>query len=277
MIDLHCHSTSSDGTYRPKDLVKMAEDLGISHLALTDHDTTDGLNELLNSDSNVIRIPGIEISVYFKKGELHLVGLFIDKNNTELSLMEKEIKQFRLERNDKMISNLSKLLKRNISINDLTDNPEGQLGRPHIAKFLVKNGVVPTINEAFEIYLKDGGLLSVKKQHVPIERAIQVIKKAGGLTIMAHPSTLKLDDEKLEKLILDYKALGLDGVEAYSSHSPEDKKEVFADIALRNGLIVSCGSDFHGANGKVASLGADLGKMSDDFILKPMYERLKSM
>lgn len=276
MIDLHCHSTASDGSYSPDELLKMAENLGITHLALTDHDTTDGLEQFFKNKSTVNRIPGIEISVYFEKGELHLVGLFVDRNNSELSIMEKEIKQYRKERNEKMLESLSKLLKRNVTINDLTSNPEGQLGRPHVAKYLVKNGVVATINDAFEQYLKDGGPLAVKKQHVPVSRAIDVIKKSGGLAILAHPSTLKQTDENLEKLILEYKSLGLDGVEAYSSHSPSDKKEVYADIALKNGLIVSCGSDFHGANGKVASLGADLGMLSDDYILKPLYERLKS-
>lgn len=276
MIDLHCHSTASDGSYSPNELLKMAEDLGISHLALTDHDTTDGLEQFFKDKSTVNRIPGIEISVYFEKGELHLVGLFVDRSNSELAIMEKEIKHYRKERNEKMLKSLSKLLKKNVTINDLTDNPEGQLGRPHVAKYLVKNGIAATINDAFEQYLKDGGPLAVKKQHVPVSRAINVIKKSGGLAILAHPSTLKQTDENLEKLILEYKNLGLDGVEAFSSHSPDEKKEVYVDIASRNGLIVSCGSDFHGANGKVASLGADLGTFSDDYILKPLYERLKS-
>lgn len=276
MIDLHCHSTASDGSYSPNELLKMAEDLGISHLALTDHDTTDGLEQFFKDKSTVNRIPGIEISVYFEKGELHLVGLFVDRSNSELAIMEKEIKHYRKERNEKMLKSLSKLLKKNVTINDLTSNPEGQLGRPHVAKYLVKNGIAATINDAFEQYLKDGGPLAVKKQHVPVSRAINVIKKSGGLAILAHPSTLKQTDENLEKLILEYKNLGLDGVEAFSSHSPDEKKEVYVDIASRNGLIVSCGSDFHGANGKVASLGADLGTFSDDYILKPLYERLKS-
>lgn len=272
MLDFHCHSTASDGSFSPKELVSMAEKLGITHLALTDHDTTDGIAEFMSVKSDVVRIPGIEISVYFPSGELHLVGLFIDIHNKEFADLEKDVKNFRKERNVKMIAALSELMKKNVALEDLTDNPDGQLGRPHIAGYLVKNGIVSGVNEAFEMYLKDGARLAVPKKHVSIERAIKAVKSAGGISVLAHPSTLKLDDCDLEKVIASYKQIGLDGVEAYSSHSPEDKKTVFADIARKHGLIISGGSDFHGSNAKAASLGANFGDLKDEEILNPMYK-----
>lgn len=276
MIDLHCHSLASDGSYSPLELINMAENLNITHLALTDHDTTAGLDEFLSYQSNVKRIPGIEISVEIDKGELHIVGLFIDRTNKSLMEMEEEVQHYRKKRNEKMLAALSKLVKKNVKIEDLVDNPNAQLGRPHVAKYLLRNNIVSSIQDAFDLYLKDGASLAFKKQQVSIERALSVIKSAGGISIMAHPYTLKLDDEKLEDLIKQYKILGLDGVEAYSSHNPLEKKHIFAEIAKRNGMLISCGSDFHGANGKVASLGADTCGISDDEILEPIYHRLNN-
>lgn len=271
MIDLHCHSVASDGSYSPSELIKMAEELGITHFALTDHDTTDGIKEFISYKSDIKRIPGIEISCEIEKGELHIVGLFIDIENRKLKEMEEEVKYYRKKRNEKMILALSKLMKKNIKVEDLVDNPNSQLGKPHVAKYLLKNNVVKSLQDAFDIYLKEGMSLSFKKQQVPIDKALKVIKNAGGISILAHPYTLKLNDFMLEEQLKKYKILGLDGVEAYSSHNPIDKKDIFVSMALNNGLIISCGSDFHGANGKVASLGANIGNLSDDDILKPMY------
>ena len=119
MIDLHCHSSASDGSYSPKELINMAEKLNITHLALTDHDTTAGISEFMAQKSIVNRIPGIEISVEVEKGELHIVGLFIDINNKTLQEMEEEVQYYRRKRNEKMIAALSKLVKKNVKIGDL--------------------------------------------------------------------------------------------------------------------------------------------------------------
>lgn len=275
MIDLHCHSTASDGSYTPCELVKKAEKLNITHFALTDHDTTDGIHEFINTKSSIKKIPGIEISVEILKGELHIVGLFIDINNKDLKDMEAEVKYYRIKRNEKMLAGLSKLVKKNIKISDLISNPNSQLGRPHVAKYLLKNNVVTSIQDAFDKYLQNGAPLAFKKQQVSVERAINVIKNAGGLSFVAHPYTLKLLDDELLSLMQQYKNIGLDGIEAFSSHNPEDKKNIYVDIAKKTGLLISGGSDFHGENGKVSSLGANTAEFKDDDILKPIYERLK--
>ena len=163
MIDLHCHSSASDGSYSPKELINMAEKLNITHLALTDHDTTAGISEFMAQKSIVNRIPGIEISVEVEKGELHIVGLFIDINNKTLQEMEEEVQYYRRKRNEKMIAALSKLVKKNVKIGDLIDNPDSQLGRPHVAKYLLRNNIVTSIQEAFDLYLKDNSSLAFKK------------------------------------------------------------------------------------------------------------------
>lgn len=275
MIDLHCHSTASDGSYSPKELIKMAEKLNITHFALTDHDTTDGIDEFINTKSDIKRIPGIEISVEIPKGELHIVGLFIDVCNKELKDMEDEVKYYRIKRNEKMLAGLSKLVKKNVRISDLISNPNGQLGRPHVAKYLLKNNVVSSIQEAFDKYLQNGAPLAYKKQQVSVDKALNVIKNSGGLSFVAHPYTLKLPDDELLSLMKEYKKLGLDGIEAFSSHNPEDKKNIYVNIAKDTGLLISGGSDFHGENGKVSSLGANTLDFQDNDILKPIYERLK--
>lgn len=273
MIDLHCHSTASDGTYSPEELVKLAESRGVTHFALTDHDTTDGLEEFMSVPSLVKRIPGIELSVDFKDGELHLVGLLIDKDAPAMKALVKEVKEYRLERNKLMLEKLSALVKKQVKAEDLLEHANGQLGRPHMAKYLLRNGFVGSLQEAFDKYLADGSPFSVPKRRISIDRAIDTVKDSGGLTILAHPSKLKLSDEELENLVKDYTEKGLDGIEAYSSHSPEDKRNYYADLGEKYGLIISGGSDFHGANAKVSTVGADLGPLKDEDILEPLYKR----
>lgn len=271
MIDLHTHSNASDGTYSPEDLVKTAIEQGISHLALTDHDTTDGLDEFTGTETEIRLIPGIELSVDFPIGELHIVGLFIDKNTTEMVDVVSEVKEYRAERNEKLLKKLSALLKRNIKISDIINNPSSQLGKPHIAKFLLRNGIVATLQEAFNEYLSSDGVLSVPKRRISVERAFSCIKSSGGVVILAHPSTLCLGDKELDTLIYDYRNKGLDGIEVFSSHSPDEKKEIYLNLAHKYNLIISGGSDFHGGNSKVKKLGADLGNRNKEEVLKPLY------
>lgn len=198
MIDLHCHSSASDGSYSPKELINMAEKLNITHLALTDHDTTAGISEFMAQKSIVNRIPGIEISVEVEKGELHIVGLFIDINNKTLQEMEEEVQYYRRKRNEKMIAALSKLVKKNVKIGDLIDNPDSQLGRPHVAKYLLRNNIVTSIQEAFDLYLKDNSSLAFKKQQVSVDRALNVIKNESGYQDIFIPAMCQLSNSYRE-------------------------------------------------------------------------------
>lgn len=273
MIDLHCHSTASDGSYSPAALVKLGQERGLTHFALTDHDTTDGLDEFLSIESPIKRIQGIELSVDFFKGELHLVGLFIDKESEKMKTLVEEVKAYRLVRNKKMLEKLSALVKKNVSEEELLDEPGGQLGRPHMAKYLVRNGFVANMDEAFYKYLADGSSLNVPKKRISIERALDTVKSSGGVAILAHPSKLKLSDNDLDYLVRDYVDKGLDGIEVYSSHSPDDKKTIYAKLADKYGLIISCGSDFHGTNARIPSVGANIGTVAEESILEPLLKR----
>lgn len=276
MIDFHCHSTASDGSLSPSQLVRLAVDNGISHLALTDHDTTDGLDEFLSYSNQLKLIPGIELSVNHNVGQLHIVGLFIDKSSKAMIELVNEVKEYRKERNDKLLAKISKLLKKNITLSDiLENNKNGFLGRPHIAKYFVKIGLAYTMQEAFNKYLGDGMALSVPKTQISIERAIDVIKKSQGISILAHPITLKLDDIELDKTLKKYKDLGLDGIEVFSSKSPNEKIETYLSMAKKHDLLVSCGSDYHGNNSKVLSLGADIGNYDKEKIINPITNRAK--
>ncbi len=277
MIDFHCHSTASDGTYSPKDLVAKAINSNITHLALTDHDTTDGIDEFLScKTSNIELIAGIEVSVEYTNGQLHIVGLFIDKNSSSMEELVEEVKEYRKERNEKILSKMSLLLKKTVKAEDLLDNPKGMLGRPHMAKYLVKNGIVPTIQDAFNEYLGDNMILSVPKTQISIDRALKVIKDSGGISILAHPTSLKLDDVTLDIKVKEYKEKGLNGIEVFSSKSPNEKKETYLNIAKKHNLLISCGSDFHGGNSKVLNMGADIGDMDKYDIINPMYNLVNS-
>ncbi len=272
-IDFHCHSNASDGSYTPTKLVHSAKECGVEFLALTDHDTTDGLDEFFSVDTDINRIAGIELSVGFSGGELHIVGLFVDKTTQKLSELESDVKRFRKERNELMMKNLSTLVKKDVQLLDLVDDENAQLGRPHFAKYLLRNGFVATRQEAFDKYLGKGGVINAKKQRITIERALDAIKSAGGISVLAHPITLNLDDDKFDALVKTYSDLGLDAIEVYSSHNPSEKLPFYENIAKKYNLEISCGSDFHGANGSVLSLGANIGDRNPETIIEALYKR----
>lgn len=273
MIDLHCHSTASDGTYSPAKLIQYAKSLDITHFALTDHDTIDGIDEFCSQNSLIKTIPGVELSVDYNNGELHMVGLLIDRKDKALNDILEEVKVYRNERNILMMQKLSALVKRNIKIGDLTDNPKGQLGRPHMAKYLLKNGFVATIEEAFDKYLAEGSPFNVPKKRLSAKGAIDAIKNAGGVAVLAHPSKLKLEDDELENLVKQYTDLGLDGIEAFSGHSPIEKRYYYKELADKYGLIITGGSDFHGGNSKILSLGANFDKINEEKVISDLYKR----
>ncbi|ADR18750.1 PHP domain-containing protein [Calditerrivibrio nitroreducens] len=253
MVDLHCHSRYSDGSLTIEEILKLAEKSDIDVLAITDHDTVDGIEHFVNTDSNVQKVAGVEISVDWDKGTFHLVGLFIDHKNTKLRETLDKLKHFRRERNINLIKNLSELLGREVKLEEISDENYGELGRPHIAKFMVKEGVVKSIDEAFEKYLAKGKPLYVPKSRLSLEESISLINSAGGVSVIAHPITIITED--LDSFFTKMKDIGVDAVEAYCSlHSENDAKK-YLSIAERYGFLVSMGSDFHGDNKKEVFLG----------------------
>jgi predicted metal-dependent phosphoesterase TrpH len=273
MIDLHTHSVFSDGTMTPEKLIRYAETRGIEALALTDHDTVDGIPDFLSVQTDIALVPGLEISIAYDPGTFHLLGLFVDHKNEYMLKTLSRLQDARKRRNEKIIRSVSELLGRNVTEADISDENEGELGRPHIAKFLMKQGAVSSMNEAFDKYLGKGMPMYVDKERLDFHAAVDIIHEAGGAAILAHPFSLKLDGEKYYRGFIKYlKTLGLDGVEVWCTDTPADQYDTVLDIARENDLVVSGGSDFHGDNKLSVALGTGKGDLNIPFAV---YEELK--
>lgn len=255
-IDLHTHTTASDGTFTPSEVVRLAVELGIKALAITDHDTIDGIEEALleGSKLGLEIIPGIEISVDFVK-EMHILGYFIDLNCLSLKATLDKLQDFRRKRNPLIVQRLQKL-GFNITLQEVLETAGGEsVGRPHIGKVLMDKGYVKSISEAFEKYLAVGKPAYLEKEKLSPKEAIGIIIKAGGIPVLAHPKFLQLDEVSLGEILLYLTNLGLKGIEAYySTHSLEETKQ-YLRLAEKYNLAVSGGSDFHGSNKPEIILG----------------------
>lgn len=251
-IDLHTHTNASDGAMPPFELVFCAARAGLRAIAITDHDTVSGLDEGIaaGEDVGVEVIAGIELSANYPR-EMHILGLFIDHHSPALTNKLESLKQYRAERNAKMIDNLASqgFI---ISYDDVLAFKPGStlagIGRIHMALALTKKGYAGSVSEAFSKFLTGGAASYVARQKFEPQECIKIIKDAGGYAFLAHPIYSEKEPQNLESLIVRLKDCGLDGVECM--HSEQD--EAFSDICLRlcrkYSLMVSGGSDFHGAN-----------------------------
>lgn len=272
MIDLHTHSTFSDGTMTPEQLVIFAEKRGVNVLALTDHDTVDGIDRFMAVESSVERVAGVEMSLAYTPGTFHLVGLFIDHRNKHLCDVLDWMKESRRKRNAKLLERVSELVGRDVTEADVSDSNDGEIGRPHIAKFLIKQRLAENIEDAFEKYLGESGSLYLRKELLDFHSGMDAIHAAGGLAVLAHPLTLEIDEDKYSPFIKYLKSLGLDGIEVWCSDTPAEKFPMFESIAREHGMAVSGGSDFHGD----ISLGIGIGTgRSGQRIPYRVYEELK--
>ncbi len=257
--DFHTHTTHSDGTYTPAEVVRLAEKAQISCLAITDHDTVSGVAEAQTEGGHrgIEVISGVEISVQHEPGTLHMLGYFLNcRSNSLLKRME-EIQTARRQRNPKMIEKLNSLGIA-ITLEEVAQESGGeQVGRPHFAQVMVRKGYVKNFDEAFDKYLTKGGPAYVAKQRLTSAEAIQMIHEPGGLSVLAHPKQLRLDaqPEELDRLIERLKSEGLNGIEAYSSCQSKAEAERYKKIAKRFDLVVTGGSDFHGTNRPDIPLG----------------------
>lgn len=265
-IDLHVHSDYSDGTCTPEELISLAIKKGLSAIALTDHDTVNGIipafDALKASGANLELIPGAELSTDFNKQELHIVGLFIDYTNQEFIDTTTYFLNRRNHRNEEMVE---KFRKAGIpmTIEDLKDgNPDTVITRAHFAKYLIEHGIVKDAKEAFsDKYLGENSPFYIPRRRMDAKDAILLIKKAGGLPILAHPMHYKLEEKKLRNMISELKEAGLTGMETrYSNHTEQDN--IFTSrLAREYGLLQSGGSDFHGANKPLIELGTGRGNL----------------
>ena len=269
MIDLHTHSTESDGSYTPAELVKLAADRGIKILALTDHDTIAGNTAAAQQarQSGIRFIPGVEMEIKHELGEIHLLGLGLVKDLGEFKTGLARSTHSRIIRN-RQIRQKMEAAGILVTDTDLAEVVRGSVvGRPHFARILVARGVVATIDEAFKHYLGTGKPFFVGKKTPSLYACIQMIKRAGGISVLAHPITLQLTPRKLKQYLMQWKKQGLDGIEAFH---PEHKIKFSLDLekfGIYNKFIVTGGSDFHGT----ARLSRHLGHATADL---PIPERL---
>jgi 3',5'-nucleoside bisphosphate phosphatase len=269
--DLHTHTTASDGTLSPAEVVRKAKEIGLNTIAITDHDTLSGFDEAFAEAKiqGINVVPGIEISCGWegRDSSVHVVGLFIDPKSKPLTQMLDEQKKYRFTRALKILQllenegiNTKKLL------DEFNSTPEKVLGRPHIARYLVENNYVKDFQQAFEKYLLRGRPAYVPKQNVLPETGVEMIHKAGGLAIVAHPGLIPDWDNVWDKL----KILPWDGIEVYYSEHKNCEVNKFLAITERHNLVPVGGSDYHGEYGKHSGrLGtAGLTKEQYDVVLK---------
>lgn len=267
-IDLHVHSTASDGTLTPAEVVDHALAVGLSAFALTDHDTLRGIPEAKEraayhkKQGHPIEVySGIEISAGYKNRDIHILGLLVDETNELLQRALSSFLENRDRRNDKILERFAALGITLTRKDLLEDAPDSVITRAHFARALMKKGIVSSVQEAFETYLGDDGPCYVAREYMSPEQAIRVIKKAGGVPVLAHPLLYHLPHEELFALIERLSKAGLAGIEVYySANRGQDEVNVKA-LASHFGLIATGGSDFHGANKPSIELGSGKGNL----------------
>ncbi len=278
-IDLHIHSTASDGTTAPMDIVAVASALGLKAIAITDHDTIDGAKKVLSTGTpkNLEFLTGIEISALpppsFKvSGSIHILGYGIDLNNPPLNECLESLKQARDERNPKIIHCLNQL-GMDLTLDDVTrEVGSGVTGRPHIAIAMVKKGFADSINDAFDRFLGKGQPAYVDKFRIKSAKAMELIKGAGGIPVLAHPYLIGIHDpHRFESFLTALKSMGLMGIEVlYPEHTPK-AVAFYARLAEKHSLLITGGSDFHGEIKKTVQMGSGNG---DLFVPYELYEKL---
>jgi 3',5'-nucleoside bisphosphate phosphatase len=247
-IDLHIHSTYSDGVLRPAELVDLAKNQGLSAIAITDHDTADGTDEAIQRgfEKEIEVVSGIEISSWHGETSMHILGYGFRHDDEQFISRLRLLQQGRETRNVRIIENLNKLGIR-VELEELLHYSEyGQTGRPHIARLLVDKGVTKTIDLAFKHYLRRGAPAYAERFRFSAHDAIAMIREAGGIAVLAHPSSLDPSLRSIPSLLKDLCKEGLAGVEVYyPSHSPKAVKALL-QMSEELGLIITGGSDFHG-------------------------------
>jgi predicted metal-dependent phosphoesterase TrpH len=278
-IDLHIHSTASDGSLTPADIIDHAQKLNLAAIAITDHDSVDGSKEALQIDipPSLHFLTGVEISAahppFFPgSGSFHILGYAIHLDNRDLNQALGKLQDARKNRNPEILKRLNKLGFR-ISLEEVNQEVgEGQLGRPHIAYAMLKKGFVASINEAFDKYLGNAGPAYVDKDRIECEQAINIIRAAGGVPVLAHPALLNIENnQKLDALLQNLVKIGLAGIEVYyPGHSPQQIRQ-YTELAENYGLLMTGGTDFHGSITPDTKMGSGDG---DLFVPYTLYKEL---
>jgi len=263
-VDLHSHSTASDGSEKPAALVEQALEVGLKALALTDHDTQDGIFDARAAvgGADLELIPGTELSLEYDEGGMHLVVLWLEPGPGPLQDRLEELRHGREQRNELMAQRLTELGMPVTADEILLEGGPGSIGRPHIAAVMMRKGYVETIEEAFELWLTSGRPAYIGRPRLTPEDAIQLARRSGGVPILAHPHTLGINRaDEMTDLLTRLILAGLVGLEAFCAGYRRHEREGYADLARRFGLVPAGGSDFHGAYKPGLSLGTGYGDL----------------
>lgn len=265
MIDLHTHTIASDGRLTPRQLIAHAVEVGLCAVAITDHDTVDGIAPARRyaEEIGMPFVPGIEISAeYTATGTMHILGYFIDETTGSFSDSLAFLKRARRSRNPQIIERLNHCGV-DITMEDVRrEAGSDQIGRPHFARAIVNKGFASSIPEAFERFVKKGAPCYVNKERFTPERAVELIRKAGGIPVLAHPKTLNIDfQQELPRLLARLREAGLMGLEAYYYSHSRSEEEYFLRLSRKLAILVTGGSDFHGDNKPKVALGRGNGNL----------------
>ena len=256
--DLHVHTNASDGQYTPREVLALARDKGINLLAITDHDTLDGLAgaQTLANGTGIQIIPGVEISAGGET-EVHILGYGVHNGMKPLMEMLFEMRREREERVGKMVTRLQRI-GLPIGLEDIAPPQTDSLGRAHIGRALVKKGITQTLYEAFEKYLSPGRPGYEPRRKLLVTQVVRLLRENGVVPVIAHPGLLKMDPSDFQTLLAVWMDAGLMGIEAYHpSHLP-GMVSYWDDLARKKGLLVTGGSDFHGEDGRHLDIGSML-------------------
>ena len=248
MIDLHVHTTASDGQYTPAQIIQKAADKNIKVIAITDHDTTAGLEEAkrAGAELGVTVVPGIEINITFPTGEFHLLGLGLKAPSKSLNIIVENVIKNRFERNSMIIQKMNENGV-GITLEELeADFPGTVLGRPHFAAELVKHGVVKTRQQAFDQYLARGRKWYVPRVCTNLDEAIVAIRESGGVPVIAHPMSLYMSWGRLPEFLTDCYEKGVVGIEAFHPGARVTECLRLEELGRKIGFVITAGSDFHG-------------------------------
>ncbi len=271
IYDLHTHTQVSDGKLSPSELLARAKEFHVNAISITDHDTVKAYDELTDKDKQSITlIPGIEFSSVWRKTGVHIVGLNIDLNNDALKQTIQLQQKNRQERAKTIIDKLAKKLSQEIALEQIESIARNNnIGRPHIAEYLVQNKIVENQKEAFDKYLGTGKIGDIKNTWLDLETIIKTITNSNGIAVLAHPAKYKLTRTKLIELLSDFKNYGGQAFEVVSGKQVPHLTRDLARISEAKELYASCGSDFHQTGHSWSELGK-FGKLPEN--CKPVWE-----
>ncbi|MDF2885934.1 MAG: hypothetical protein K0R23_319 [Lacrimispora sp.] len=276
-VDLHVHSNASDGTLSPASVVELAAQKGLSAIALTDHDTIDGIPEALNVAKSLPLevIPGIELSCVYLDEEIHILGLYVDLTDKNFLAETDGLKDIRMKRNTEIINRFQ-----NAGI-DITllelqaGNPDTVITRAHFARILLEKGYVSNMDQAFKKYLSYSGPYCPRKEEITPEHAMKILKDCKASPVLAHPYLYHLGDKKKEELVSYLKELGLHGLEVYHSSNNQYESGKLKMLAKKYQLFPTGGSDFHGTNKPDIELGTGRGGLRVSALLLDDIKRIR--